>query len=117
MTKKRRKGAAPSPLRAVWLFAMFDLPVDSVQARRRYVHFRKTLLRQGFSMLQFSVYARYFGSDERAEVIRRRLRESLPPSGEVRLLSVTDVQFGKMQVFQGKKRSKTETPPEQLLLF
>ena len=116
MGKQRRK-AAPSPYKAMWVLAMFDLPVDTTTARRWYAQFRKTLIRQGFSMLQFSVYARFFGSDERAEVIRERVRKSLPPGGEVRLLSVTDHQFAKMEVFLGKKRGKTEEPPEQLLLF
>jgi CRISPR-associated protein Cas2 len=101
----------------MWLFALFDLPVVTAQDRNRYTNFRKALLRQGFSMLQFSVYARYCGNEERSDIYRKRIREALPPSGEVRLLAVTDHQFGKMEVFTGKKRSKTEQPPQQLMLF
>ncbi|MEW6413440.1 MAG: CRISPR-associated endonuclease Cas2 [Candidatus Zixiibacteriota bacterium] len=101
----------------MWLFAMFDLPVDSPAARRQYTNFRKSLLKQGFTMLQYSVYSRYCNSEERATVFRERLKKTLPPQGEVRLLAVTDHQFGKMQVFLGKKRAQTEKPPEQLLLF
>ena len=96
---------------------MFDLPVDTKAARKEYTRFRKALLRQGFMMLQFSVYARYFGSEEASEAHRKRMRAMLPTKGQVRLMSVTDRQFGKMEIFYGKKREETEKPPEQLLLF
>ena len=43
---------------ALWLYTMFDLPVDTQRARREYARFRKALIAEGFLMLQFSVYAR-----------------------------------------------------------
>lgn len=101
----------------MWLFAMFDLPVDTKQARREYAQFRKLLLQQGFSMLQYSVYARYFPTEEASAAMRRALHAQLPPDGQVRLLAVTDRQFGKMEVFLGKNCHAVEPPPEQMLLF
>lgn len=101
----------------MWLFALFDLPVDTREHRHQYARFRRTLLRQGFSMLQFSVYARYCASEERDRVFRKEITKLLPPDGQVRLLSVTEGQFVKMDVFNGKTRVENEKPPEQLLLF
>jgi CRISPR-associated protein Cas2 len=101
----------------MWLFALFDLPVDTKEHRTEYVQFRKTLLRHGFVMLQFSVYARHGVSEESVDSIRGRLRAVLPPHGQVRLLAVTDHQFGKMEVYFGKKRRPAEDPPAQLMLF
>jgi len=101
----------------MWLVAMFDLPVYDGEARKHYTQFRNALLREGFSMLQFSVYARYCPSEEASEAYRRRVREVLPPEGEVRLVAITDKQFGKMEVFLGKKRGKPEDVPAQLSLF
>ncbi|MHB1763857.1 MAG: CRISPR-associated endonuclease Cas2 [Acidimicrobiales bacterium] len=106
-----------SAYRSVWLFVMFDLPVDDSQARREYASFRKELVREGFTMIQFSIYARYFGSEEAAVARRRRLRQALPPRGQVRFLVVTDRQFGKMEVYIGKTRGRGEEPPAQMLLF
>jgi len=106
-----------SEYRAVWVVAMFDLPVDTAQARKAYARFRVGLLKQGFTMLQFSIYARYCQSDERAQVFRERIKQMLPGAGEVRLMTVTDRQFGKMQIFRGKKRATVEQPPQQLMLF
>jgi CRISPR-associated protein Cas2 len=101
----------------MWLFAMFDLPVTTPKARKRYAQFRKLLIGQGFSMLQFSVYARYCASEEMATAYRNRVRASLPPEGYVRVLSVTDRQFGKMESYIGENDQSVEKPPSQLALF
>lgn len=101
----------------MWLFAMFDVPVQSQRNRRDYARFRKRLLACGFTMLQFSVYARHCASEESAAAIRAEVRAELPPEGQVRLLAVTDRQFGKMEVFFGRKRAATEDPPQQIMLF
>jgi len=101
----------------MWLFVMFDLPVEDTKARREYTRFRSRLLAQGFSMLQYSIYARYFPSEEASMAHRRRVRAALPREGQVRLLSVTDRQFGKMEIFLARSRSATEKPPEQLVLL
>lgn len=96
---------------------MFDLPVDSKEARKRYARFRKALLKQGFCMLQFSVYARHCATEESSELIRRNVRGVLPPDGQVRLLGVTERQFGKMEVYYGKTRTPAEEPAPQFMLF
>lgn len=106
-----------SGYRAMWLMVLFDLPVDSKQARKQYGQFRKTLLRDGFIMLQYSVYARYCMSEEASLTYRQAVRDALPPEGHVRLISVTERQYSKMEVFWGKKREPSEDPPSQLMLF
>jgi CRISPR-associated protein Cas2 len=107
----------PSGYKGVWLFAMFDLPTETREDKSRYVRFRHLLLKQGFEMMQFSVYARYYPSEEDSERHRAAIRKGLPPDGSVRLLLVTDKQFGKMECYIGKKKLTTEKPPDQMLLF
>jgi CRISPR-associated protein Cas2 len=107
-----------SGYRAMWLFALYDLPVKSRTERRDYQNFHNLLLEEGFSMLQYSVYARYCSSEESSDHLRERLRKSLPQDGQVRLLSITDRQFGRMEIFLGRKKAvSNEKPPPQLLLF
>jgi CRISPR-associated protein Cas2 len=108
---------ALSAFRPMWLMAMFDLPVEEREDRRNYARFRKALLKDGFMMLQYSVYARYVASEEAAEAHRRAVRVAVPPLGQVRLMAVTDHQFGKMEVFYGRRPRKPEEPQEQMLLF
>jgi CRISPR-associated protein Cas2 len=101
----------------MWLFAMFDVPVTTRAERRRYARFRKLLLSEGFSQLQYSVYARYFESEEASTACRRRVAARVPERGRVRLLHVTERQFARMSVLFGNRAQMPEEPPEQLLLF
>lgn len=103
--------------RNVWLMTMFDLPVDTRAGRKAYAQFRKTLIKDGFSKMQYSVYIRHCASEENADVHVRRVQAALPGDGEVRILQVTDKQYERMRIFWGKKRRKPETPPRQLELF
>ncbi|MBN2473374.1 MAG: CRISPR-associated endonuclease Cas2 [Pirellulales bacterium] len=101
----------------MWIFAMFDLPVTTKKARKRYAQFRKLLIEEGFSMMQYSVYARYCAGEDMAHTYRARIRAALPPEGYVRVLAVTDRQFGKMESYVGKSPKPTENAPSQLTLF
>ncbi len=101
----------------MWLLAMFDLPTDTKKARKDYTHFRKALIKDGFTMMQYSVYIRHCASEENAQVHDGRVVGFLPPDGEVRLLQITDKQYERMRVFWGKRRKPAEQPPRQLELF
>jgi CRISPR-associated protein Cas2 len=106
-----------SGYRFMWLIAMFDLPVYDKAMRKAYARFRKTLLKDGFAKMQFSVYIRHCTSKENAEVHSRRVEMAVPDEGEVRVMTVTDKQYERMQVFWGKRRRPPEPPPAQLDLF
>ena len=72
----------------MWLFAMFDLPVDEPVLRREYTQFRKSLLKHGFTMLQYSVYVHYVRSEESEAVYRkarfRRFADARPGPASLR---------------------------------
>ncbi len=101
----------------MWIVAMFDLPTDTKRARKEYTRFRKHLLKDGFTMMQYSVYIRHCASEENTHVQIRRNEGRLPPDGEVRVLSITDKQFERMRIFWGKMRQTPQPPPAQLELF
>jgi CRISPR-associated protein Cas2 len=101
----------------MWVLTMFDLPVDTKKARKAYAEFRKRLLKDGFTRMQFSVYARHCASEENAAVHVSRVERSVPPDGEVRIITITDKPFERMRIFWGKIRKMPETAPSQLELF
>lgn len=107
-----------SSYRSMWILTMFDLPVETKEARRCYTDFRKFLLSDGFTQMQYSVYGRHCASEENTDVHLKRIEKNLPPDGEVRVLVVTEKQFERMRIFWGKNRAM-EAPPstDQLLLF
>lgn len=104
-------------LNTMWIIVLFDLPTDTKKARQQYTRFRKHLLEDGFTMMQYSVYFRHCSSDENAQVHVNRVKSWLPPDGEVRIIKITDKQFGRIEVFYGKKRKPVEQAPHQLQFF
>ncbi len=109
--------ASFSGYRAMWIVAMFDLPTESKKDKERYRLFRKALLEDGFHMMQYSVYARFCATEEVCRIHKRRVRDSVPEYGEVRILTFTDKQFGMIETYVGRSRMCPEKPPDQLLLF
>jgi CRISPR-associated protein Cas2 len=104
-------------LNTMWVIVMFDLPTVTSEERHDYSVFRKNLLVDGFTMMQYSVYIRHCASDENARLHIKRVKCMLPPDGEVRIVKITDKQFGNIEVFFGQKRRETEKAPEQLSIF
>ena len=101
----------------MWLFVFFDLPVTLKKDRKAASRFRKDLLKDGFSMMQFSVYNRHCASKESAGVHVKRVRSFIPERGQVSILQVTDKQYGNIMNYWGKKSDPMPEGPKQLELF
>ena len=74
----------------MWLFVFFDLPVITKKERKAASGFRKNLMKDGFGMMQFSVYNRHCASKESADVHIKRVKGMIPEKGQVSILQVTD---------------------------
>lgn len=103
--------------RVLWVLVFFDLPTVTKKERQTYTRFRKDLLRDGFAMFQFSIYLRHCSSRENAEVHIKRVKKSLPAKGHIGIMTVTDKQFGMMELYYGKEEKEKPSTPQQLELF
>lgn len=101
----------------MWLFCLFDLPTNTKAQRDRASTFRKQLITDGFTMMQYSVYTRFCGSMENSEVHVKRIKEWLPREGTVSILRFTDKQFGEIETFLGQTPQKKKQTPQQLEFF
>lgn len=101
----------------MWLFVFFDLPTNTKTERKHAALFRKALEKDGFGMMQYSVYVRHCASKEIMNVHINRVRRSMPPSGYTCILSVTDKQYGDIHNFWGKIEQAKPEIPQQLELF
>ena len=95
----------------------FDLPTETKKERRAASVFRKNLIKDGFVMFQFSIYLRHCPSRENAQVHKKRVKLLLPNYGKVCILSVTDKQFGNMELFHGIKEVGLPPISRQLEMF
>lgn len=101
----------------MWVLTLFDLPTETRAQRTEYRRFRERLLRNGFVMLQYSVYARLCPTHEEADKHMGRVEGFLPPEGQVRVLALTSQQYGRMKCFFGERTVFPEKEPDQLTFF
>lgn len=100
------------------LFCMFDLPVETDTEKRAYRIFRKNLLKEGFVMIQYSVYVRVCPSREYAGRLENRIKKFIPLEGNVRLLCVTEKQYADMKLLVGSRTTaETMIGTERLIII
>ena len=100
------------------MLVFFDIPVKTKRQRRIATGFRNFLLKDGYHMVQYSVYARVCNGIDAVDKHRSRLKTALPENGSVRLMVVTEKQYEAIEILVGDYR-EADTPfvCEQLSIF
>lgn len=100
------------------IMVFFDLPVTTKKDRKAATDFRKFLIKDGYYMVQFSVYARVCNGIDAAEKHMNRLKAAVPDNGSVRAMIVTEKQYESMYVLTGELH-KEEKPfaYQQMTIF
>lgn len=96
------------------IILFFDLPMVTKQEVRIYTHFRKNLIKNGYIMMQFSVYSKIFNNRESAENHIKTLMRIVPGQGQVRIMTVTETQYSRIRILIGgisKQEEKTSIQP------
>ena len=84
-----------SGFRFMRIFVFFDLPTLTNEDKRNYRNFRKILIKNGFIMLQESVYCKLMTSPSVERSVKHMLENNKPPKGLVQSLVVTEKHFSK----------------------
>lgn len=103
--------------RTMWLFVFFDLPVTTKALQKTAQAFRKNIQKDGFTMLQYSIYIRACGSSESGDVHIERVKKLIPKKGHVSILRVTDKQFSNIINIRQAYTQELASAPRQLELF
>ena len=101
----------------MWLFVFFDLPVGTKRERRDASRFRNFLKKDGYLMIQFSVYARVCRGNEAVDKHLARVRKNLPHTGSIRAMQVTDRQYARMKLLVGNRPKNESVATDQLVLL
>lgn len=88
------------------LLVMFDLPVASKTDRSNYTKFHGWLIRNGYFMIQFSIYSKVTLNHDDARKHIALLERNKPPKGSVRVMQITEKQFGAMTILVGEKTAQ-----------
>ncbi len=95
----------------------FDLPTETAEERRDYRRFRAALLKNGFFMMQESVYSKIILNNTAANVIKETVRKLKTGKGLILMLTVTERQFENMEFVLGKKQSTVVDTAERLVVL
>ena len=91
------------------IIVFFHLPVITAKSRRDYYNFRKYLIKNGYMMMQFSVYCKIFPNREAAVKHVNILKKNVPKEGQIRLLLVTEKQYSKIEIIVGGVSNQEKT--------
>lgn len=99
------------------LMIMFDLPVETRQNRRDYRKFRKSLINEGFLMMQYSTYVRVCPSRVSAKFIEKRIANMAPVDGLIQSLIITEAQYQAMNFISGSPSEDIRNSAERTIIL
>lgn len=99
------------------VIVMFDLPTISVSERRDYTKFRKYLIKNGFLMMQESVYCKLAQNQTAADLIVEQLKKNKPDKGLVQVMKITEKQFGRIEYIVGEAKNEVIDSDERLIIL
>lgn len=99
------------------IIVFFDLPTETGDDRRNYRKFRKALVKNGFIMLQESVYCRMISSPSVEMSVKKMIKDNKPPKGLIQFLSVTEKQFAKMEYVVGEHSSEVIDNSDKVVIL
>lgn len=99
------------------VIVFFDLPMTTLEERKEYTRFRKGLIKDGFIMMQESVYCRLALNPTAANSIMQAVRDRKPPNGLIQMLVVTEKQFSRMEFVLGEYHSQIIDSEERLIIL
>ncbi len=87
------------------ILLFFDLPNITLEDKKEYRNFRKFLIKEGFFMMQESVYCKLLLNQTTLRTIKDRIYKNKPKEGLIQFISITEKQYQSMEYVIGVKRS------------
>ena len=99
------------------VIVMFDLPVTTATGRREYNQFRKFLIKDGFFMMQESVYCKLAQNQMAANALIDHVKRNRPSEGLVQVLTITEKQYLGIVMVVGGQQGDVISTSERLVVL
>lgn len=99
------------------VIVFFDLPTETLENKREYRRFHKLLIKNGFLMMQESVYCRMLLTASAGRSVIEVIRKNRPSEGIVQVMTVTEKQFSGMEYITGEHYSEVIESDERLIIL
>ena len=99
------------------LFIFFDLPTSTKNERSSATKFRNNLIKDGFFMMQYSIYSRICRGQDSIDKYKRKVRSYIPYYGHIRMMQITEKQYANMELLLGNINKQEKMGVKQMILF
>ena len=99
------------------MLVFFDLPTITNEDKSNYRAFRKVLIKNGFIMLQESVYCKLLTTPSVEFSAKKLIWDNRPPEGLVQTLIVTEKQYSRMEFIVGESKNDIVDNHEKLVII
>ena len=99
------------------IMVFFDLPTITPANRKDYANFIKYLIKNGFIMMQESVYSKLALNSTVVNSIVNGIKNNKPPEGIVQIITLTEKQFSKMEIITGEYKVNVLDTDERLVVL
>lgn len=96
---------------------MFDLPMITIEQKREYRRFRKWLIKDGFIMMQFSVYSKIVLNENSVKLLENRIEEQKVKDGTIQLVVLTEKQYSEIKFVQGKASTDVINSMDKVIIL
>lgn len=104
--------------RIMRMIVMFDLPTETSTDKRKYRKFRKFLIKNGYTMMQYSVYSKIILNRTVLNYQKLKLKQNAPSKGFVDVLIVTENQYANIETVVGEKeRTNQENSTKRMIIL
>ena len=97
------------------VLVLYDLPSIDYKERIAYRKFRRFLIKNGFIMMQESVYTKLALNQSAVNSVIDNIKKNKPKEGLVQILCITEKQFSKVEFIVGENISNVINNTERLL--
>lgn len=93
------------------------MPVETSAQQREYRQFRKFLVRNGFVMMQESVYSKIVLNPTAAVAVQENVRKHKTSGGLIEMMLVTERQFERIEIVVGEPQSEVVDSDDKLVIL
>ena len=99
------------------IIVMFDLPTLTPGQRRTYRIFRKWLIKEGFIMMQESIYSKLVLNGSSVKLVIEKIRKQKLNEGIVQVLTLSEKEYNNMEYIAGKATSNIINTTDKVIII
>lgn len=99
------------------ILLFFDLPMLTSKEQKAYRTFIKIIKKEGFYMLQESVYIKLAINQQVVDSVKNKIKKSLPDNGSIMLLSITEKQFSSIDFMLGENKTDVVNSTDRIIVL